>query len=107
MKNISLLAALVFLNMRPVYRQGGLYGAQRIRYREIPRLPYRTKFRGGQNCRKYDLLPKILSAEKFCPPKILSAEIFCPLKFKICQMNTNLILNFFFPFELYGELRNR
>ena len=35
---------------------------------------------GGQNFRKSDLLPKILSAEKFGPPKILSAEIFCPLK---------------------------
>ena len=29
----------------------------------------------GQNCRNFDLVPKILSAEKFCPPKILSAEI--------------------------------
>ena len=31
---------------------------------------------GGQNCRKFGLAPKVLSAEKFCPPKILSAEIF-------------------------------
>ena len=30
---------------------------------------------GGQNCQKSNLLPKILSAEKFCPPKSLSAEI--------------------------------
>ena len=30
---------------------------------------------GGQKCRKSGLLPKILSAENFCPPKILSAEI--------------------------------
>ena len=29
---------------------------------------------GEQKCRKYDLLPKILSAEKFCPPKI------CPIR---------------------------
>ena len=29
---------------------------------------------GGQNCRNFDLVPKILSAENFCPPKILSAE---------------------------------
>ena len=41
---------------------------------------------GGQNCRESDLLPKILSAEKFCPPKMLSAEIFCPLKSKECQI---------------------
>ena len=38
---------------------------------------------GGQKCCKFTLLPKILSAEKFCPPKIMSAEIFCKLKFKI------------------------
>ena len=42
-------------------------------------LPYRKIF-GGQNCRKSDLLPKILSAEKFvrrkvCPPK------FCPIRY--------------------------
>ena len=36
---------------------------------------------GGQNCRKFGLMPKFLSAEKFCPPKILSAEIFCPPNF--------------------------
>ena len=29
---------------------------------------------GGHNCRKFDLVPKILSAEYFCPPKIMSAE---------------------------------
>ena len=29
----------------------------------------------GQNCRNFDLVPKILSAKKFCPAKILSAEI--------------------------------
>ena len=31
---------------------------------------------GGQNCRKSDLLPKILSAENFVRRKILSAENF-------------------------------
>ena len=29
---------------------------------------------GGQKCRKFGFVPKILSAEKFCLPKILSAE---------------------------------
>ena len=29
----------------------------------------------GQNCRNFDLVPKILSAEKFCPPK------FCPIRY--------------------------
>ena len=29
----------------------------------------------GQNCRNFELVPKVLSAEKFWPPKILSAEI--------------------------------
>ena len=53
---------------------------------------------GGQNFRKSDLLPKILSAENFYPPKILSAEIFCPLKSKTCQINTNLMLKTYFPF---------
>ena len=36
---------------------------------------------GGQNCRKFGLAPKVLSAEKFCPPKILSAENFCPIRY--------------------------
>ena len=36
---------------------------------------WRLDIFGGQNCRNFDLVPKILSAEKFCPPKILSAEI--------------------------------
>ena len=35
----------------------------------------RTKYFGGQKCQKYDDVPKILSAENFCPPKILSVEI--------------------------------
>ena len=51
---------------------------------------------GGQNCRKFDWLPKILSAEKFCPPKILSAEMFCPLKSKTCQIDKNLMLKHVF-----------
>ena len=38
----------------------------------------RTKIFGGQKCRKFGFVPKILSAEKFCPPKVLSAEMFCP-----------------------------
>ena len=42
------------------------------------------KISADKNCRISDLLPKILSAEKFCPPKILSAEIFRPLKSKTC-----------------------
>ena len=29
---------------------------------------------GGHNCRKFGLVPKIMSAENLCPPKILSAE---------------------------------
>ena len=32
-------------------------------------------FLGGQNSRNFELVPKTLSAKKFCPPKILSAEI--------------------------------
>ena len=36
----------------------------------------RTKIFGGQKCRKFEMVPKILSAEKFCPPKVLSAEFF-------------------------------
>ena len=58
---------------------------------------------GGQNCRKFDEVPKFLSAENFCPPKICppnylfsiqksdkSAEfwgwcrIFCPRKNFVC-----------------------
>ena len=39
---------------------------------------------GGQNCRKYDLLPKILSA-----------EIFCPLKISTCLINVKLMLKHF------------
>ena len=31
---------------------------------------------GGQKCRNFDLVPKILSAEKFIPPKILFDEVF-------------------------------
>ena len=34
---------------------------------------------GGHYCRKFGLMPKILSAEKFCPPNFLSAEMFCLL----------------------------
>ena len=32
---------------------------------------------GGQKCRKFSLLPKILSAETFCPPK------FCPIRYSL------------------------
>ena len=58
---------------------------------------------GGKNCRKSDLLPKILSAKKFSPPKILSGEIFCPLKSKTCLINTNLMLSYF-SCDLYGKI---
>ena len=40
---------------------------------------------GGQNCRKFRLVPKILSAEKFCPPKILSAEFLSIRDFQFLQ----------------------
>ena len=36
---------------------------------------WRTNIFGGQKCRNFDLVPKILSAEKFCPPK------FCPIRY--------------------------
>ena len=39
----------------------------------VHRKPPRTIF-GGQNCRNFELVPKILSAEKCRPRKILSAE---------------------------------
>ena len=62
---------------------------------------------GGQNCRKSDMLPKILSGENFCLPKIFSAEIFCPLKSKTCQINTNLMLKHIFLVNCMVEIRNR
>ena len=55
-----------------------------------------SKIFGEQNCRKSDLMPKILSVENFCPPKVLSAEIFCPLKSKTCKINKNLMLKHIF-----------
>ena len=50
---------------------------------------------------------------KFCLPKILSAEIFCPRKSLTCQINTNLprqisakILDFFF-LKIYRRSQRR
>ena len=40
---------------------------------------------GGQNCRNFNLVPKILSAEIFCLPKILSAEILSDKVFIMCR----------------------
>ena len=55
---------------------------------------------GGQNCRKSDWLPKILSA-----------EIFCQQKFKTCQINIISYEKLFSCFnkklKVYDEIRNR
>ena len=55
---------------------------------------------GAKKCRKFGL-----SAENFCLPKILSAEIFCPLKFKSHQNNNKLVLKRF-SCEVYEEIGN-
>ena len=43
---------------------------------------------GGQNFRNFEFVPKILSAEKFCPPKILSAKM---LSNKVIKVVTTYI----------------
>ena len=45
--------------------------------KDTQKIPYQQNF-GGQNCRKSDLLPKVLSAEEFGTQK------FCPPKYFVC-----------------------
>ena len=58
---------------------------------------------GGQNCPKSDLLPKVLSATKFCPPKSFVRRKFCPMKSKTCLINTNLMFKHIFLVNCMGK----
>ena len=61
----------------------------------------RTKIFGGQKCQKFESVPKILSAEYFCPPKIMSAEF---LSDKVAAIGPWCILkNMFSTIEAWGQ----